>query len=97
MRMGLQFIARRYVWFAQVIAAGRVSGYASFVRRTGLRFSGHAAFGPAGYAYGIAMEARRCVWPARSTPLNWESFDFRFGKLGVAAQDSPYLCVRQRP
>jgi len=25
---------------------------------------------------GTLCEARRCVWPARSTPLNWE---WRFG------------------
>lgn len=38
---------------------------------------------------GTLCVARRCVWPARSTPLNWELSDFPVS--------SPYLCVRQRP
>jgi hypothetical protein len=41
-----------------------------------MRYPGHAASGLADYGYGIACKARRCVWPARSTPLNWEPFDF---------------------
>jgi hypothetical protein len=48
-----------------------------------MRNPGHAASGSADSCYGMIEQARECVWPARSTPLNWEPFE-----------GSPYLCVR---
>ena len=65
------------------IAVGYVSVYAETVKRTGMRTPDAPHLGQPVMGMGSLCEARRCVWPARSTPLNWE------GRLGATAR----ICV----